>query len=406
LDLYIETIDAFSGYNNVLGYNVGNEVVVASNDTSPATFVKAAARDIKAYLKSKSSSALVAYAAINGDATWLDPLANYLSCDPSNGNSGDTAIDLFGLNDYEWCGNAANTTYDNTNAQFAGYNVAAYFSEYGCVTTTSRVWTEVATLFASPMTDIWSGGIAFSYFPATSSAGQFGMVTISGNTVTTSTDFSNLKTQYGQISPPNSPSQSSESNTYPTCPTTNDTWAASTTLPPTPNDASCQCLENELSCRYTPASGENSTAIDVITGSLLDYTCSLLGQTGGNCNDIAANGTTGSYGRVSFCPPQDKLSYVMSQYYESQNHNSQACSFSGNATINTGASSASGAAGSAALSCLANPSATFVPSSPAGGPSSTGTSGKSGSASLMVNLQSLVVVLAFGTVGAMWTFMA
>lgn len=47
---------------------------------------------------SKSSSALVGYAAIDGDATWLVPLANYLSCDPTSRNSGATAIDLYGLN--------------------------------------------------------------------------------------------------------------------------------------------------------------------------------------------------------------------------------------------------------------------------------------------------------------------
>jgi hypothetical protein len=48
---------------------------------------------------SKKSSALVGYAAIDGDATWIVPLASYLGCDPSGGNSGSTAIDLFGLND-------------------------------------------------------------------------------------------------------------------------------------------------------------------------------------------------------------------------------------------------------------------------------------------------------------------
>jgi hypothetical protein len=47
---------------------------------------------------SKSSSALVGYAAIDGDPTWIVPLASYLSCDPSGNNSGGTAIDLFGLN--------------------------------------------------------------------------------------------------------------------------------------------------------------------------------------------------------------------------------------------------------------------------------------------------------------------
>jgi hypothetical protein len=50
LDLYINTIDAFSKYDNVLAYNVGNEVVIATNGTDVAAYIKAAARDIKAYL--------------------------------------------------------------------------------------------------------------------------------------------------------------------------------------------------------------------------------------------------------------------------------------------------------------------------------------------------------------------
>jgi hypothetical protein len=105
-----------------------------------------------------------------------------------------------------------------------------------------------------------------------------------------------------------------------------------------------------------------------------------------------------------------KLSYIMSQYYESQNHVADACYFSGNATINTGAPNQSGAAGAAAASCVSNPSATFVPSSVGGGaPSSTGSGsggGNSGSgSSLLANLESLVVVLSIGTVGVVWTFM-
>ena len=48
--MYTNTIDTFSGYDNVLAYNVGNEVIIAANGTGAASFVKAAARDIKAYL--------------------------------------------------------------------------------------------------------------------------------------------------------------------------------------------------------------------------------------------------------------------------------------------------------------------------------------------------------------------
>lgn len=142
------------------------------------------------------------------------------------------------------------------------------------------------------MSPVWSGGLAFSYFPATSAQGQFGMVTISpdGSTVT----------QHGQAQPPNSPAQSAAgATTYPACPTVNSTFLASTTLPPTPNEAACNCLESSLGCQFTPATSNFSA----IVGTLVDTACSLLGQQGGNCNDISGNGTSGVYGRVSGCSP-------------------------------------------------------------------------------------------------------
>lgn len=232
----------------------------------------------------------------------MDPLANFLSCDPSSDNSGATSIDIFGLNNYEWCGDASPSVYDQRNSDFAGYNVVAYFSEFGCITSPPRLWTEVGALFSEPMTDIWSGGLAFSYFPATSSQGQFGMVNISagGSNVTVSSDFTRLQQQYSQADPPNSPSQSSVTSLgFPSCPAQNSTWLASSTLPPTPNDAACECLANAVSCQFTPDTS-NTTAI---VGPLLDTACQFLGQAGGSCDDIAANGTTGVYGRVSFCDP-------------------------------------------------------------------------------------------------------
>ena len=50
LNQYIETIDAFKKYDNVLAFNVGNEVITAPAGTGAAAFIKAAARDVKAYL--------------------------------------------------------------------------------------------------------------------------------------------------------------------------------------------------------------------------------------------------------------------------------------------------------------------------------------------------------------------
>ncbi|KAJ6475394.1 Glucanosyltransferase-domain-containing protein [Mycena sanguinolenta] len=55
-------------------YNVGNEVLTAS-DTNAAPFVKAAARDVKAYLTSFSSSAPVGYADIDGASGFRDAVA-------------------------------------------------------------------------------------------------------------------------------------------------------------------------------------------------------------------------------------------------------------------------------------------------------------------------------------------
>ena len=140
---------------------------------------------------------------------------------------------------------------------------------------------------------VWSGGIAFLYFPASSAVGQFSMVTISsdGKMVTTSQDFDNLKTQYAAASPPNLPSQSAAGSTiYPLCPAQSLDLLASTQLPPTPNLSVCMCLEKNLGCVFTPLTS-NYTAI---VGSLLDYGCSLLGQAGGLSTPGSGSSGSGS----------------------------------------------------------------------------------------------------------------
>lgn len=48
--MYIGTINAFNKYDNILAYNIGNEVIVGPDGTTAAAFIKAAARDVRAYL--------------------------------------------------------------------------------------------------------------------------------------------------------------------------------------------------------------------------------------------------------------------------------------------------------------------------------------------------------------------
>ena len=80
---------------------------------------------------------------------------------------------------------------------FGGLGVAAYMSEYGyvptspfprgrfadsfprrCISNPPRLWQEVASLYSQPTTNVFSGGIAFSYFPTNDG---YGMVTFGGS---------------------------------------------------------------------------------------------------------------------------------------------------------------------------------------------------------------------------------
>ncbi|KAJ7096582.1 1,3-beta-glucanosyltransferase [Mycena belliarum] len=415
LDQYLRTIDAFEKYDNILAYNIGNEVIGPSA-TQSAPFVMAAARDIRAYLNSISSSALVGYAAIDGPAQFVDNSAHYLACDRS-ATSATASIDLFGLNNYEWCGDAANTTFDGLNSRFADYDVAAYFSEFGSENCSPkpRLWTEVPVMFSAPMANTWSGGLAFSYFSAISRGHEFGMAAVSpdNTSITTNADFEILAAKFNNITFLNTPAQGSASSAKPSaCPPTDMArWPVATTLPPTPDDAACGCLASALSCVFRPPRADYM----VLVGELIGVACELAISSGGSCAEISSNGTSGAYGRLAMCDPTIKLSYVFSQYYELNRRATKACNFSGNATLNSAAPNTNIAAAAAASSCIPSPSAVFTPhappallpiapsngNAPAGG-SGPG-SGSSGGAPARLQWTGLGAIAACVLAGALWT---
>ncbi|KZT52973.1 carbohydrate-binding module family 43 protein [Calocera cornea HHB12733] len=373
LDVYTATIDAFLQYDNLLAVNIGNEVVNSDATTESAPFIKAAARDIKAYLRSKGSSVLVAYASTDGSDTtddWRDPLANYLAC-----GSDSTSIDLYGLNNYRWCGAAGSFegSWASTVAAFSNYPFPAYFSEYGCVDDLPRLWNEVPVLYGSQMVGEWSGGLAFSYFPA---VGGYGLVNISSDntSVITGSDWSLLQSELSNVTFINTPTSANAPSTSPVaCPGQNSSFLASQTLPPTPDAAKCACFrDSAFSCAYTgPASNTD------VQGALFNYVCNALGAEGANCSIIAANGTTGTYGILSDCDAVTQLSWAFSYYYELSNRDPQGCDFAGNATINNAVSTS--AANVAAQSCLASvPSGgVFTPTASSAGTSPTGSGASS-----------------------------
>ncbi|KAF8599311.1 hypothetical protein BDV93DRAFT_497980 [Ceratobasidium sp. AG-I] len=401
--LYTNTIDAFAKYDNVLSYNVANEVINLPNNTNTAPFIKAAARDIKAYLKSKGSSALVGYSTVDSQAI-RDNVVQYLTCDKE-----ETSVDIIGLNTYRWCGDDDITSsgYDQITQLFQNTPVPAYLSEFGCQKELPRQFTEVAAMFSDAMTPVWSGGVAFSYF--TAQIPDFELVTLSGTnneTVTINSDFTKLQNAYAAVSPSNSPAEGSATQpAYPSCPTQGEgttntgsatSWLGSTTLPPTPQQSVCDCLtDNAFSCTATRQTAQSP----IILGALLDYGCSLLGQNSMSCDPISENGATGVYGKYGFCDPVTKLNYVLSSYFQSQNRAIPACSFNNNATINTGAPTSTTDLDGNAAQCLAGFAPTSVPST-GGRPASGSGGGSSGGAVGARNFSwAAIAVAAFGVVG-------
>jgi Glucanosyltransferase len=171
---YTSVVDALQKYTNVIGFTVGNEVVQNVSSIQAAAYVKAAGRDIKAYIKSKNyrSSLAIGYQHMDID-TSKQPvdintnMAAYFNC------GGDrNALDFWGLNIYSWCGqsNMSDSHYDTHLQEFASYSSPVFFSEYGCtlpqkgIYAADRPWTEVDALYGPKMSSVFSGGIAFEYF--------------------------------------------------------------------------------------------------------------------------------------------------------------------------------------------------------------------------------------------------
>jgi hypothetical protein len=161
------------------------------------------------------------------------------------------------------------------------------------------------------------------------------------------------------------------SNTQPmACPTIGQSgWEAATALPPTPNADLCSCMYKALSC--VPSDQVNSDNI----GDLFGVLCGL--SDGAQCDGIAANGTTGDYGAYGMCNPTQQLGWALNNYASTQSAsgNTNACAFSGSATIQSYVNPTGSCA--ALISQAGGQGTGTVTSKPSG----TGSSGSSGSGS-------------------------
>jgi len=341
---YAAVVDAMANYTNVLGFFAGNEVSNEVNNTDASAYVKAAVRDMKAYIKSKNYRSIGVGYATNDDATIRTNLADYFNC----GNT-DDAIDFWGYNIYSWCGdsNYVESGYEARTAEFANYSVPAFFAEYGCNTVQPRQFTEVQAIYGDNMTGVWSGGIVYMYFQETNNYGMssqsslksylltnIGLVSVDGTSVSKLPDFTSLSSQLAKATPASTSSADyTVTNTVAqACPATGTAWSAAEALPPIANSETCSCMIDSLSCKA------NSGLSGEVIASLFSTVCGLDSSA---CDGVTGNATTGIYGAYSMCSPAQQLSFAMNQYYVAQGKLATACDFAGNATTQTSSTSSS-----------------------------------------------------------------
>ncbi len=357
LNRYTSVVDALQGYDNVLGFFAGNEVTNDNTNTDASAFVKAAIRDTKAYIKEKGYRSIPVGYATNDDENTRDYLAEYFNCGDS-----DSEVDFYGINIYEWCGDQTfeSSGYKDRTEEFQNYSVPIFFSEYGCNTPSPRTFTDTPVLYSDEMTDVWSGGIVYMYFEESN---NYGLVSIDGDSASTMADYSYLSAAIATVSPSSINSNSFTATNTKTndCPaSTLANWKASTSLPPTPDESICNTLNETISCVVADTVDSENYA------DLYSYACNLV-----NCTDITANGTTGVYGKYSYCGTKEKLSYILNKYYEEKGE----CSFSGSATLLSSTSSLKASSSHATSSAaISSSSGVGLSSSSSTGASSTGAS--------------------------------
>ncbi|KAJ9661179.1 1,3-beta-glucanosyltransferase [Neophaeococcomyces mojaviensis] len=189
------TIDKFQAYSNTLAFFSGNEVVNDPPSSASAPYVKAVTRDIRQYIRNRGYRTIpVGYSAADVAENRLE-MAEYMNC-----GGDDERSDFFAFNDYSWCDPSSFTVsgWDQKVKNFTGYGLPIFLSEYGCNTNT-RDFGEVKALYNTEMTGVYSGGLVYEY---SNEPSNYGLVEISGSSVSTLDDFDALKSAFSGTSNP------------------------------------------------------------------------------------------------------------------------------------------------------------------------------------------------------------
>ncbi|KAJ9158348.1 1,3-beta-glucanosyltransferase [Coniochaeta hoffmannii] len=214
-DAYAAVLDAFSKYDNSLGFFVGNEIIAQPDQSMAAPYIKAAARDLKAYRDSKNYRQFpIGYSA--ADIAELRPmLQDYLTC---GGNASEN-VDFFALNSYEWCDPQTYEAsgYANLQSMAVNFPVPIFFSETGCNVPGPRLFDDQNAIFGPKMVNDWSGALIYEWIqeennyglvsygpkvdPTVTGSDIEGGFTRKGTPLPVTPDFNNLKNIWATITP-------------------------------------------------------------------------------------------------------------------------------------------------------------------------------------------------------------
>lgn len=204
----------------------GNEVINAKNNTGTAPYIKAVTRDMKSYISRRNYRKIpVGYSAADV-AENIVQQALYFNC-----GTDDERSDFFAFNDYSWCdpSNFEKSGWNQKVKTYNNYSIPLFLSEFGCITNT-RVWGEIASLYHTNMTSVYSGGLAYEY---TVEPNGFGLVEVKNGKITPNDDFGRLKDAYAKTKNPTGNGGAKTNGAPSRCPPQDVEWEVSSTLLPT-----------------------------------------------------------------------------------------------------------------------------------------------------------------------------
>ncbi|KAF7958960.1 hypothetical protein EAE96_002485 [Botrytis aclada] len=311
---YMDMVGAFAFYTNTLGfYLVDNPITDSSTYLAPLS--KAAVRDVKGYIKARGyRSILIGGYVLTGSDYAQESyrlVADYMACE----NSG---VDFLALMDYSWCDNSTFTSsnYSRLTESFSDYPLPIFLADYACEPITEdnsdiagRIFDEVITIYGPKMSDVWSGGIVYEWASSSDSEpSDYALVNLTDNTIQLIQNYKSLSTQLAAINP--SITQMSAYTptitTAPSCPDEDETWTASTILPPTADTLVCDCMIASLHCKVDPSTSANTIA---------SVQATLCTSNSTFCDGFTSNVTSSTYGAFSVCSPWQQVSWAINQYY-------------------------------------------------------------------------------------------